>query len=251
MSEFGKMFDRYNRVARLYPALIALAPVLWTALALVPSSGPKMLTGGLAVAIFGCILYLLTSIARSGGKVIEPRLISKWGGWPTTILLRHRDTVIDTITKARYHAALSRLLGGIQLPSPAEERQSPDTADEIYRSATKRLIEARRGEQYWLLHGENASYGFRRNLLGLKPAALTLVIVAACLTGLALFLTIPRTLTWAASADFIGDHTALVSILIGDFCYILLFAFVVRPEFVFQAAREYAEALLKTLDNGG
>ena len=71
---------------------------------------------------FAAIVYFLASIARSKGASLQEKLIGKWGGWPTTIILRHSDNTIDVGTKARYHLRLSSLPGAPVLPSEEEER---------------------------------------------------------------------------------------------------------------------------------
>jgi hypothetical protein len=116
------------------------------------------------------------------------------------------------------------------------------------RSATRRLIEACRGPQYQMLHNENASYGFRRNLLGLKPIALTLAVVAAAATSYAWWLTMPTVITWPAIVESAKKYPTLPMLLALDVGYIALLALLVRPAFVYQAGREYAEALFRTLD---
>lgn len=172
INDITRLFDQYNREARLYPALIASAPVLWTIAVLAPQVFTDWPKGTVTVVLCGCLLYSAASLARHQGKRLEPKLLQLWGGWPTTTILRHRDSRIDSLTKRRYHSELERLCPGLKMPSCDEEAAFPEKADEVYRSATKRLIEARRGAKYQLLLSENASYGFRRNLLGLKSAAI-------------------------------------------------------------------------------
>ena len=122
--------------------------------AFAPKSVFDFAAGSVALLAAGCFLYFLASLTRSRGKIIEQRLNESLGGWQTTIVLRHRDSTIDAITKTRYHEALSKLNGDAKFPTPAEELQSPSDADDFYRSATKRLIEARRGPRYQMLHDE-------------------------------------------------------------------------------------------------
>jgi hypothetical protein len=135
------------------------------------------------------------------------------------------------------------------MPTPEEEAQHPAAADARYRSATKRLIELRRDRKYRILHSENASYGFRRNLLGLRPIAIAIVIAMA---GFALVARhgaqqpLPDSLV-TLSAD-IPSHLPLYAIFAADLLYLLAWVVVVRPGFVRQAANEYAEALFKTLE---
>ena len=141
------------------------------------------------------------------------------------------------------------LCNGNLLPTQEEENERPDEADLRYRSATKRLIEARRTATYHLLHQENAYYGFRRNLLGLKTFAMTTT----------LFLTGVIAVVWWHSATWqnlsidglLADATvrwSLYVVLLSNLVYLTLWLLMVTPRFVRQAADEYAFALFRTLD---
>src|SRR5690606_31393015 len=119
------------------------------------------------------------------GKRVETALLAEWGAWPTTQFLRHRDATIDPFTKARYHAKLQVICPDLSLPTKEDEQANPRRTDDVYRSATMRLLEQRRGPEYKLIQGENAHYGFRRNLLGLRPVACFLVGSSSLVTAVA------------------------------------------------------------------
>jgi len=178
MTDITRFFDSYGRQARLYPALITLFPVFCAALVIFPAIATSGVASAAATIIvsFG-ITFLLADLARSAGKRIEPELLRQWGGWPTTDWLRHRSGHLPAPTKARYHAFLAGKLPTLALPTAVQEAADPTLADDVYRSATQWLMEQTRGPEFSLVHKENANYGFRRNLLGLKPIGLTLSIV--------------------------------------------------------------------------
>jgi len=243
-----KYFDSYSRVARLYPSLIALAPTIWSAVALFPTIIDNASHSAAFVVATVCIFYFLSSLTRSLGKAAEIKLLDRWGGWPTTILLRHRDAMIDPVTKARYHRALEALCPGLALPSPEEEVREPKHADDLYRSATRKLIEQRRGPEHKLLHGENASYGFRRNLYGLKPVAIVETLIILLLTSFGWWLITPQPYTRLIVAQSVVNYPHFPVLLGLDLSYLLLWTWAVTPAFVFQSGREYGEALLRTLD---
>ena len=245
--DLPKWFDSYNRVARVYPVLLCALPLAALTTLLRHKFEWGVSEGLLEVILLAATLYALASVARSRGKRTEVTLIALWGGWPTTILLRHRDLTIDPLTKKRYHgklAALSRL----KFPDDAEEAQRPAEADQVYRSATRSLIEARRGAQFAILHAENASYGFRRNLLGLKPAAVTLALAVAGILSAQFLIGLTRPITSVALLSSIRQQPTAVVALIADLFYLAVLLFIVRDSFVWHAGCEYAEALLKTLD---
>lgn len=176
----SKVTDPYDRQARLYPALLCLFPLLaFVALLYAPST--SALAGVVSVAISCGGLFLLINICREMGKRLEEKLFTEWGGAPTTQLLRHRDGVIDSVTKKRYHAFLATKIGCI-FPDAEQERLQPDRADEVYRSGVQWLLDHTRlsmGKQFDLLFRDNITYGFRRNALGIKPLAI--VVALGCL----------------------------------------------------------------------
>ena len=244
----GKFFSHYSLVARVYPALLALAPALWSALVLLPRLTANVRVGAASTLAVGCMFYLLASLARSRGKSLERELILLWGGWPTTLLLRHRDTTIDPITKARYHRALAEVGRLAALPTEAQEISAPDDADHAYRSATKQLIELRRGRMFQMIEDENASYGFRRNLFALKTVAIALAGLASIFSGLVWWLELPKPITMGGVERSITTHLYLPALLLLDLTYVLIFVLLIDREFVRQAAYEYALALFRTLD---
>lgn len=248
VSNFWKFFDNYNRVARLYPSLIILAPIVWPLALVAHEIDLGIKQSSTTIIVIACFAYLFSSLARSRGKLIEDKLLKLWGAWPSTIILRHGDTTIDAITKARYHTSLSALCNGLKFPTSEEEIESSNDADMVYRSATKQLIELRRDKQYHLLHDENASYGFRRNLLGLKPIAISIVLLSSTITLINWWLAIPKPFNWLGFISIGEAKLQLPLTLALNAGYFLLFVFVVNTNFVRQAAFEYAEALLRTLD---
>ena len=168
----GKFFSHYSLVARVYPALLALAPALWSALVLLP-----------------------------------------------------------------------RLTANVRV-----EISAPDDADHAYRSATKQLIELRRGRMFQMIEDENASYGFRRNLFALKTVAIALAGLASIFSGLVWWLELPKPITMGGVERSITTHLYLPALLLLDLTYVLIFVLLIDREFVRQAAYEYALALFRTLD---
>jgi hypothetical protein len=171
MHMLQRLLDPYERKARLTPSLLTICPVLGVLFGLhgLKQELSAALVGFLST--FG-VLYVFASIARELGKRLENRLFDSWGGKPTTILLRHRDSTLDPVTKARYHAFLSRRIG-VSFPTAEQEQVDALSADDRYAAGAKWLLDQTRDtRKFALLFKENISYGFRRNCLGLKPYAL-------------------------------------------------------------------------------
>ena len=126
----AKVTDPYDRQARLYPALLCLLPLI-ALTALLYGSTVSALTGVVSLAVSCGGLFLMTNICREMGKRLEERLFRQWGGEPTTQLLRHRDGIIDSVSKRRYHAFLAAKINTL-FPNAEQEKLDPTEADEAY-----------------------------------------------------------------------------------------------------------------------
>jgi hypothetical protein len=182
----AQLLDPYSRQARLQPALIVVVPAailivvwfpaLWSVWGLV-----------LTVASSCGVTLLLSQIARDRGKRLEPELYGSWGGKPSVAMLRHADDRVDENTKARYRAFLASRLPDLKLPSLSEEQADPARADRAYESVTAWLLtQTHDTKTFGLLLRENISYGFRRNLWGLKPIGFVIALSCACASTAAL-----------------------------------------------------------------
>lgn len=185
--EIKNSFSSYVRGARLYPALIALLPIAVTFLALLGSRVSILISIVTFVSFFG-ITYLLTIMTRALGKARERNLFQIWGGPPTTIVLRHSDSTIDSVSKKRYHKFLSKAIG-VSMPTEQIEERDPQKADQIYGSAIIWLVENTRDfRKDTILLEENTSYGFHRNLLGLSTIGFWLAIISFAISGGGVFI---------------------------------------------------------------
>jgi hypothetical protein len=174
--------DTYSIKARLQPEFLVLLPVILAITAWLPTQLSLWKTIS-SFAVYCGLWVLLAEMGRDLGRKKQARLWQKWSGAPTTRLLRHRNTTLDPITLARYHSFLANAINR-RFPSRPEEQADHNTADSFYESATKYLLEATRDEaKFPLVLKENISYGFRRNLWGMKPAAILICSLglAACL----------------------------------------------------------------------
>lgn len=162
----------YDRKARLYPALLVVFPLL----VLLPALYGIETASLISIAGVCGIGFLLSRIARDAGVRQQQKVWASWGGPPTIQLLRHRDSTLDRLTKARYHSALSQIMR-TPMPTSDEENADPAAADEQYRAAARRLIELTRDRsRFPLLLNENAAYGFQRNGRALKPVGIAVAL---------------------------------------------------------------------------
>ncbi len=249
MESLAKLFDPYNREARLAPAVLTIAPVLLVAFVAYPktlaSEFPK---NAFVVLIILAVAYLVAGIARSSGKRVEGWLYHQWGGMPTTSLLRHRDAVLDDVTKARYHLRLAEICPDFMWPSIADERLDPANADLKYASATAALRARRRGDEHASVLRENAQYGFRRNTYGLRTAAITIAAIAASAAAVLLAQQVTHERSPGAILAMLAADPRFALLLVVNAGIAISWAVLVRQSWVREAANDYARALLNTLD---
>ncbi len=252
MIDLGKLFDSYSRQARLYPALLTVLPATAAALAWYPRLSLPAVGGFLLTIATSCgLIFFLADVARTRGKKLEPQLLASWGGWPTTLWLRHGDEHLPPPVKERYHSYLSEHAGSGNFPTAQQEIENPGSAHDIYASAVMWLKEQTRDDA--LVNKENATYGFRRNLLGMKSTGLTLSVLALATTLIAsaafhypsgMSLTLSGLGTAIAHAGP-GPNGAVMFALISCVAWLL----VVRPQWVREAGDQYARALLAACDS--
>jgi len=160
--------DAYDRKARLYPMLLLLFPVLLSFWAIVPE---KMYNWeAIAGLAFWCgVAYFLKEMGRNSGKKKEGQLWENWGGAPTIQYLRHQGET-NKVTLDKIHKNLQVIIPDLTMPTFDQEVASSEEADEIYEECTRIMIQKTRNhKKYPLLFNELCSYGFWRNLWGLKP----------------------------------------------------------------------------------
>lgn len=256
MIDLSKLFDSYSRQARLFPGLLTLFPIILTAIAWFPrlvtsSWGATLVTLGTSCGL----LYGLSVLSRSRGKKVEKRLLAEWGGWPTTIWLRHRDDNLPPLVRARYHAFFARNVPLYVTPTEQQEAADPKAADAIYASAVKWLQERCRGKAFPLVEKENAEYGFRRNLRGLKPIGLTACFAALLISAVAILWQYEPLLPAFASLSakpILAALSAVKPAALGAICVdivaIVGWLAIVRDGWVRSAGDQYARALLACCD---
>lgn len=230
------ILDAYTMRARLVPAILAGAPAFALAIALV-SWGSFGITHVIATLALTALFAAFSDVARRRGKAIEPELVSKMGGLPTTTMLRHRDTTIDEGTKKKIHTFIGGKLG--EAPPAAEhEAANPELADIYYaRGATWLRENTRDVKKFGVLFNENVNYGFHRNLLGLRiPGFLLNAAIVILCVGL-LWSRSPIDLSNAFDQKLI----TVIVIAVVHACYLAIF---VTEKGAFESAKLYARQLL-------
>ena len=240
MMEFLKVFDAYSLRARLFPAIIASAPAL-AAMTLLISWKSFELSNAIATIAILVLLFAIADLARARGRAIEPRLNEKLGGKRSIVMFRRNDPTLDDGIKERYRNFLAVKLG-VTAPTAIEEQANQAAADSFYEQCGVWLRENTRDtKKFHLLFTENVTYGFRRNLLGVRWLAivLNLVVVAICL-GLLWW----THLNWSAP---LSQRTIVVLLIAAVHGFYVIA--VVRESAATDASRAYARELILSCES--
>jgi hypothetical protein len=187
----------------------------------------------------------LASVTRGRGKQLQKSLLAEWGGLPTTIALRHRETsALDGVSKQRYHAMVGTKLQ-IAMPTAQEERADPGRADDVYNGVAKRLRELTRNNK-GLLFKENIAFGFHRNMLAMKPVG-----VVTSLMGIAYGLIIAKVLQLSppqfAPINLADPGLAATLTLLVSLALLAAWLLYFNKKAVLQVGFAYAEQLFECL----
>jgi hypothetical protein len=225
----------YSTKARLLPALIVILPISIAILCLNPEgvSGWSVLWS-LLVTSGGT--FLISELGRDMGKRKEKDLYEKWGGKRSIRLLRHNNNPNQTLL-IRRHEKLNKLIN-IQLPTADEEELNKTKADEIYEICVRYLCNNTRDtKKFPLIFKELCSYGFRRNLWGMKPLGITFSATSLIY------------ISFLILRSFNNTQTILVISFLLVFTLLLLWLFWFNRKWVEITDKAYVDRLLESIDD--
>jgi hypothetical protein len=220
--------DRYERKARLLPALIVALP-----LAIAAGTAGAMTADWYSALGFGALMegvvgVGLAHLARIPGTRLETKLCRKWGGLPTRRWLRPADTTCSDPQKSRWRGAI-RTLTGLTLPATPGTKSEADI-DKLIDDAVRQLRHRLRDDPAaGMVRTHNEDYGFARNLAGLRWVWLIFSLTGAAVCGFAFSAGHGQPVALAASGVLVLVSAASVFTLPGYVCH---------------CADRYAEALL-------
>jgi hypothetical protein len=218
--------------ARIVPAAIITSPIPVAIYGWFPFAIDGFAKFSIAASSAFAVGFALSQAVRELGNRAEDRLLQKWGGWPSTLILRHGDQTIDAATKVVYHRRLVEMGAVDHMPTQDEEGADPAAADAAYAAAANWLrTKTRDTKKFSLVFSENINYGFRRNLLGCKLAGIALATIVGCADSVALY--------HGKSAGLAGIECLVVLI------YLVAF---VTPSSVRAVAFDYAKRLVETIN---
>jgi hypothetical protein len=177
--------DAYDIQARHAPFVFTILPALLVAIALVPGLGQtKIAAGSIAFIILAALPFVAIRIARAAGRARQGALYAAWGGIPTTVMLRYRDTRINPQTKRIFRERLGRLGASFPIPDEDEEQRDPEGADIKIGAAIDEIRKRAKAKGIKAVHRENINYGTARNAYGLKPFGLATCLISAAILAI-------------------------------------------------------------------
>ncbi len=173
-----KPFDGYTLRARITPALLASLPSLALPFVLVPWDHLGLSNAIVSVMSF-LLLFAFADVARRMGLRVEQKLNTR----ATPELWYRSDNRVPNASKDQYRAFIATKIKK-SAPSEADEINNPTAANDFYAAAALWLRDNTRDKKKFnLLYDELVTYGYRRNLLGLKPVAILANIVVMLVSG--------------------------------------------------------------------
>jgi len=233
------MINKYELNARIYPIIITLLPVLIIGIYFsIDYQNIYSALGG--IGLITLLSFVFGQLGRDKGKRAEKKLWKEWGGAPTTQILRLTDDVLDTHTTKKAHQTLNERTN-IGLANMVDIEASDESqADEIYEAWCNYLRkETRDTSKYKLLFQENISYGFRRNLWGIKHIGLILVAISMIIITLHSYLN--HQLLETTNYSLWVSGILLIVLL-------LFWLIVVTKDWIKIVAFAYAERLIEAID---
>ena len=228
----SSVFDHYNKKARAFPVYITISPIILALAAILPH-GLDLPLGAATAIVFVPLAFLAGQVGADFGKRLEKRLWLQWGGQSTTRFLRHLNHEFNEVTRNRLHTKLRSL--GLNIPSADDQKRDPQAADAHWEACAEELIRRTRDrKQFPLVFKGLTEYGFRRNLLGLKPIGLPLSIVAllAC--------------SWKVWAGWSDQGAVAVTAALLSLSLLAVWIVLVRERTVAISANRYARFLLES-----
>lgn len=229
------MDHSYERATQLIPALAVLSPLSILVLVTIRTDDASdIIRSAISVVAAAGFHIIAMRLIRDRGNKIQQPLWDSWGGSSTIRKLRWQGQT--DVQVSRLHHRMQAMTG-ILLPSRAEEETDPAAADETYADAVARLREMTRDhDHYPRVFSELVQYSTARNLLGAKPAGITIVTVTVIASAVMVFAGLHEfwDVPW-----WLPLSAGLTAVLIGA-----VWVALVTPRYVLTASERYSDALL-------
>lgn len=169
--------DAYEIQARVLPAMLVVSPVavLVAQIALAKRNWLAMIGWGAGLEVV--LAVLVSKVGHALGARLQGRLEKEWSGLPTHAWLRATDQTHSEQQRRGWWKALL-VLSGFDIEKAVKENDAAEVdrviGDAV--AACRNKLKSNKGAS--LVQTYNITFGFARNLAGMKW--LTLVICVAC-----------------------------------------------------------------------
>jgi hypothetical protein len=247
--------NRYMREARLAPAFLSFFPILLVMMTWIHGFRGVIPDVVALLALFGVVRWM-SHLWREAGDRLDNELMQKWGGKPTTTLLRQsrgfepiapkalgpevRLFLDDALPESVIEDEIKKRRGP-SLPSRDDDKAKLQLTENKRARALDHLYEPvfawlRENTRHGLVFEENISYGFQRNLYALRWVA-----IASCLSGLGIHI---FAIWWTRDCWFPYTSPLNWAVTFALLVYLILAVFFVREKQVKLQAFTYARQLI-------
>ena len=223
---------KYDRIARLVPALVSFLPLLPLTFALggTLAEWEVVLSGG-GVFALGC--FALIHFASAMGNRLQSQL---WPDWPfdapTNARLKPDNPDISPQQRALWYEQVKRVTS-IDLQVEADRGDAAIIRATVNDAVVRLRNQLRRGPARARHDQESARYGGARNLTGMRPVWLALSLISCAGSWAAYF--------WGSSDLLCPIVASVIPVPL------FLIAFSVLPSYVRIRARYYCEVFFQLL----
>jgi hypothetical protein len=177
-------FNDYEIRARIAPTIIILLPIIimFFSIFQIPES---IITAIVSFGLFFIVIFALSFIPRELGIKMQQELWKKWGGPPSTLIIRCKDPHLSLELKKQLYKKIEKKYG-IELPHQNDQITDPNNFSRIMSAVFNRVradLHEKSQDERW--KKQNAEYGFLRNLAGsrLLWCVISLIGIFGCFIG--------------------------------------------------------------------
>ncbi|QOV38783.1 hypothetical protein IM697_10620 [Streptomyces ferrugineus] len=178
---------------------------------------------------------MLSVLVGNSGRRAQDRMYERWGGRPTTQLLRTRDESSNPGQRDIWRQAVEGVTD-VQLLSKRREAANPVAADQVIEAATDQVRHLGQDPRFPMVAAENAAYGFERNMWGFRWIGRFVALACLVAIGLACLL--------ARYTSFLVSTGAAISGALINVAFLIGWCLVPSEERAKDAGFRYARQLL-------
>jgi hypothetical protein len=175
--------NEYQRYARLAPGLLIVLPIALT-ITIFGIPEQAALSSVLTLLSLAGGPLLLAEIVSHRGRKSQVKIWKSWNGPPTTRFLRLREETDNKTRRLKWRESIQSVTD-VAFLNARRERARPEEADERIDVAVSMIRDLTRDTQKFpVVWTENKSYGYHRNVYGVRwfgrvAAIVTLIVVLA------------------------------------------------------------------------